>query len=733
MKTTASMRTTAYGNTTNGTASDPTAELASDMLPALLNCFTTILLGYLAGRLKWLPPVASPVVSKCCGMILLPAVLFCGVSTIDFYSETFEQTKIFLIAICICKTALFIVTVLVSLVVSHKKGRCGLAALRGIFVTQSNDFSVGLPIFLSLYAASEPQMLSLLFLAAPINLLVLNPAAFVMMEYSVAQGRGEKLDCKSGLKILLKVVKNPITSSAFLGLVVNFCTTATLPEIIFTSYGGGVLGVLTSAFPFCSQFALGLVIVGKMSSMKPNNLPASIALIVAKVLILPLLGRAVVTWLGGQDIMASATFIYCAIPTSGGVFLYALQYKLSPHRIAISMLLCTIVSAPVLFFFAVMTTLQSFTLEEMQQKWPYYQSFMEIASVIGALWYIVSSCWASKYWPRGWTFTRHCLMCVMLCLAIGSGISTTCSIPAVMNSTAGWSEVLMYTRAGMLYSSFAWVTAIGVYNAFVFQRQKSFTRSCVVGGMVTTHILCWGVGAIAVAVIFNGVSANVFVCDHPVVETIDNLRFGLYGPMFGLSLISVVRAAAKLKGMSTPRNDGSHRISEIGSGEADQVDEVPALSKEDARIVNEYLCELVLVSIGMLSLLCLLVSSVYRFIDPDDLTTTFEFTVVGTLMEDLVSPVACVLFAFNKRSVLRPCIAYFQRCKCAVGTTCQGVQDDPTAVDPMWNGLSSRPHLFFGREPEHPLRPSRSGAPTSTLTFLDSKAQHHNNFVCEEL
>jgi len=664
-------------------------------------------------------------------MILLPAVLFCGMSSIDFYSETFEQTKIFLIAICICKTVLFLVTVVVSLLVSQKKGRCGLAALRGIFVTQSNDFSLGLPIFITLYAASEPQMLSLLFLAAPINLLVLNPAAFVMMEYSVAQDHGKKLDCKSGLKILLKVVKNPITWSAFLGLVVNFCTTATLPEIIFTSSGGGVLGVLTTAFPFASQFALGLVIVGKMSSMKPNNVPASIALIVAKILILPLLGRAVVTWLGGEDIMASATFIYCAIPTSGGVFLYALQYKLSPHRIAISMLLCTIVAAPVLFFFAVMTTLRSFTLAEMQLQWPYYQSFMEVASVIGALWYIVSSCWASKNWPRGWSFNRHCLMCAMLCFAFGSGISAICTTPAAMNSTAEWSGVLMYTRAGLLYSSFAWVTAIGIHNAFVFQWLKSFSRACIVGSLAAAHLLCWGVGVIAVVMVYTSVTVEVYVCFHPIVEAIDYLRFGLYGPMFTLSLISVVRGAAKLKGMSTTRNVGDHEISETGSGEADQVDEASALSKEDARIVNEYLCELVLVSISMLSMLCFLISSIYRVSDPENLTTIFEFTVVGCLMVDLVAPVACILFAFNKRSVLRPCIAYFQRCKC--GTTCQAVQNDPTAADPIWSGLSSRPLIFFGRERPETPGSRTSGAPTATLTFVDKVDQNEKSIEFHEL
>ena len=48
-------------------------------------------------------------------------------------------------------------------------------------------------------------------------------------------------------------------------------------------------------------------------------------LIFVKIIVLPIVGKAVTQWLGGSVQLSSATFIYCAIPTTGGVFLYALQ------------------------------------------------------------------------------------------------------------------------------------------------------------------------------------------------------------------------------------------------------------------------------------------------------------------------------------------------------------------------------------------------------------------------
>jgi predicted permease len=252
---------------------------------------------------------------------LLPVLLFCGIATIDFYGPSFVEMKKFLIGICIAKTIVFVIVVILCLLTDRSKSRWAKAGIRGVFVTQQNDFSLGLPIFMALYSKTNPEFMSMLFLAAPISLMFLNPIAFLMMEYGKAKEMGTGMNLKILLKIVMKVARSPIVWSAFLGLIVNIFTKATLPSVLYESPGnGGWLGVIKSAFPFMSLCSLGMIIVGKLKSMKPRYLPVASTLIFCKVILMPVVGKTVVDLLGASTDLQAATFIYCAIPTTGGVF-----------------------------------------------------------------------------------------------------------------------------------------------------------------------------------------------------------------------------------------------------------------------------------------------------------------------------------------------------------------------------------------------------------------------------
>jgi hypothetical protein len=54
-------------------------------------------------------------------------------------------------------------------------------------------------------------------------------------------------------------------------------------------------------------------------------LPVPALLIFCKLILMPIVGKITVQLLGGSPDLNTATFIYSAIPTTGGVFLYALQ------------------------------------------------------------------------------------------------------------------------------------------------------------------------------------------------------------------------------------------------------------------------------------------------------------------------------------------------------------------------------------------------------------------------
>ena len=111
---------------------------------------------------------------------------------------------LFLSAICIAKSLVFLLVATITLLV-HRPIDFSKAGLFAIFCTQSNDFALGYPIcmynylFISkiialikcilflvaaLYSKTHPEYAAYLYLMAPISLVFLNPIGFVLMEVS---------------------------------------------------------------------------------------------------------------------------------------------------------------------------------------------------------------------------------------------------------------------------------------------------------------------------------------------------------------------------------------------------------------------------------------------------------------------------------------------------------------------------------------------------------------------
>lgn len=63
---------------------------------------------------------------------------------------------------------------------THTHKTTNINAHTGILATQSNDLAVGLPILRVLYAQSNPVFPLLLYVIAPISLVVINPVAFCL-------------------------------------------------------------------------------------------------------------------------------------------------------------------------------------------------------------------------------------------------------------------------------------------------------------------------------------------------------------------------------------------------------------------------------------------------------------------------------------------------------------------------------------------------------------------------
>ena len=360
----------------------------------------------------------------------------------------------FWLAILLTKSIIFVIVVIVHAFTNWGKP-IGASGLYGIFVTQSNDFALGLPILNALFKTSHPEYLDYLFLLAPISLAILNPIALTIMEIS---NRKKKLDkeihnqtngfsdngtvsissvsietddrkdekqiimdqeiinvnygsikCNEddinvnyrvqeqvGSKISTPVIQNahepiriistdsltehvpaisqyPSTETSVWRTVTSIgCGIFFSPIIFFTIaglifgtfvFGGDVpaavddfVGTLGDSFAALALFTLGLAMVGKMERFKEgSNLILPLMLVIVKTVLMPIVAFGTTTLLNpGSNANETAewadfAFIYGTFPTAPTAYVFAAKYEIAPDMIASSVIVCTIVSAPITF------------------------------------------------------------------------------------------------------------------------------------------------------------------------------------------------------------------------------------------------------------------------------------------------------------------------------------------------------------------------------------------------
>lgn len=152
-------------------------DVDSNLYPALLQVFTILIMGYVAGSLKIITEKQGTGLNLFVGTFILPALLVKNIATLDFSVVDWY----FLASIFVSKSAVFILAIVITLI-TLRPMNIGQAAVFAVFVSQSNDFALGVPITDAIYQKSHPDYINYLYLFAPISLLVLNPIAFFFLE-----------------------------------------------------------------------------------------------------------------------------------------------------------------------------------------------------------------------------------------------------------------------------------------------------------------------------------------------------------------------------------------------------------------------------------------------------------------------------------------------------------------------------------------------------------------------
>ncbi|XP_045108828.1 integral membrane protein GPR155-like isoform X1 [Portunus trituberculatus] len=472
----------------------------SNLYPAVMECFVIILCGYLAGRCNLISQNEAKGLNTFVGTFALPSLIFLSMAKLDFSAVNWA----FLVSICVSKSVVFAVVVVVTLLV-YKPVDLGRAGLFAIFCTQSNDFALGYPIVAALYGKTHPEFASYLYLVAPISLVLLNPVGFVLMEIGKRRRRaddssgsnsegaaGQQAGCKLALFIAKDVFLNPIVLMTTLGIVGNFLFTHTLPTIL-----EGILKVLGQSFSATALFLLGLRMVGKVQTLKGSGLVVPGILIATKTLILPLVTREVVTLLqpgtsANETVdFSNYGFLYGTFPTAPGVFVFATQYNVAVDLMASAMVACTFLSAPLMFVSAKMVTLVHINPSDYVKE---LEAILLNVSIVG----LVSTVWVlfvfilSKKWRKVPHFFTMCLTISQCVACIGA------LMWSVLECSHTWKLYLQFILFSWgVFAARLWTAILAVTLFLLRWRSLCFVLRlrpflCVLG---------WGLPAVVVTIL----------------------------------------------------------------------------------------------------------------------------------------------------------------------------------------------------------------------------------------
>jgi len=217
----------------------------------------------------------------------------------------------------------------------------------------SNDFALGLPLLQSMY---PEEMTRYLYVAAPISFLWLNVIGFSMMEYSNSiQSRQTDLDPSEPVKkrsrflvVFVGVIKNPVIFMTLLGVFCNVIFQHQLSRML-----AGPFDTLGKVFGGGALVLLGMSMANKIFFLRGTKLITALLLIMSKTVLLPVITKALMNIFAPEDdYSADFAFLMATFPSAPGVLAFSLQYGIQPTQIAAMVVLCTILSAPIMFFSA---------------------------------------------------------------------------------------------------------------------------------------------------------------------------------------------------------------------------------------------------------------------------------------------------------------------------------------------------------------------------------------------
>lgn len=452
---------------------------------ALVQCFAIIVCGYVAGRLNVVRKSEANGLNTFVGTFSLPSLIFMSLAKLDFSMVNWT----FLVAVLAAKSCVFFTVVIICLITTRPSNP-GRAALFGIFTTQSNDFAIGYPMIKALYASDHPEYSDYLYLLAPISLVILNPIGFVLLEIGKRRSEEQRLGWQMVRAVIKGVVLNPILVMTILGILGNVIFDHEVP--LFVS---SILDVFSNAFSASALFLLGLMMVGKVHKLKGVALVIPGILICTKLLVLPIIIRECVNLVNPgsnsteTNDLSTFGFLYGTIPTAPALFIFTLKYNVDIDLIASAMVVCTFLSAPLMFVSAKLISAISAGVNPAiySKDLRAYSLDVSAISVAVCIWLMLYFLIIEK--KRLNSIVHRCTLCLVVAqLAASIGVIIWTKLPSSDVGSALWYTQFILISTGV-YSSRLWTAAIALILMIISSNSSyAYPKKLVAWFM----FICWG-------------------------------------------------------------------------------------------------------------------------------------------------------------------------------------------------------------------------------------------------
>lgn len=296
-------------------------------------------LGILLAHIRILDEASQRMLVRLAFFVASPALMITVLGEADI-SRIFSATLVASVSSVFVAASVYLL--LARLVWRRTAGETVIGTFASAYVNAGN---LGLPI--AAYVLGDASLIAPMLLT---QLLVLQPVGLALLDLLTSRGRAFTTGRQQVLRILSRIVRNPLTIGSLLGLLLSISGLRLPPVIADPLHLVGGMAVPAMLLAYGVSLRLGPL----PGAGEP---PVQVATIVAlKLLLQPACAYAVAKLLGLEGLDVLAVTVIAALPTAQNVFTHAVRYNTGVILARDTIFISTLASVPVLIVIAGLLT-----------------------------------------------------------------------------------------------------------------------------------------------------------------------------------------------------------------------------------------------------------------------------------------------------------------------------------------------------------------------------------------